>query len=177
MAQKVVTELKMKWQQETTSPGQIVTVTTKPRISDNEQWLCQSCPQYKSNCGQLSRFSRYPGHPGHPETCRARVTLHLQNAHTTLSQFCQSRVYLCTLCVLLHSLHFVRELLRFREVIRQFCSPLSQYTVLKWESANIKVLRQTRHHTRLTAKKKEARDQERKKESRPKKTQRAQRAW
>ena len=119
------------------------------------------------NCCQLSRFSCYAGHPGHPETCRACVTLHLRNAHTTLretwEQFCQSRVYLCTLYVLLHSLHFVRELLRLREVFRQFCRPLSRYTVLKWESTNIKVLRQTRQHTRLTAKKKEARDQERKK--------------
>ena len=41
MTQKVVTERKMKWRQETTSVGQIATVMAKPRISDKEQWFGQ----------------------------------------------------------------------------------------------------------------------------------------
>ena len=41
MAQKVATEREMKSRQETTSLGQIATVTAKPRISDKERvvWL------------------------------------------------------------------------------------------------------------------------------------------
>ena len=41
MAQKVATEREMKSRQETTSLGQIATVTAKPRITDKERvvWL------------------------------------------------------------------------------------------------------------------------------------------
>ena len=39
MTQKVVTERKMKWRKETTSLGQIATVTAKLRISDKERWF------------------------------------------------------------------------------------------------------------------------------------------
>ena len=39
MTQKVATERKMKLRQETTSLGQVATVTAKPRISDKERWV------------------------------------------------------------------------------------------------------------------------------------------
>ena len=39
MTQKVATERRIKLRQETTSLGQIVTVTVKLRISDKEQWF------------------------------------------------------------------------------------------------------------------------------------------
>ena len=39
MTQKVATERRIKLRQETTSLGQIATVTVKLRISDKEQWF------------------------------------------------------------------------------------------------------------------------------------------
>ena len=53
MAQKVATERKMKLRQETTSVGQIATVTAKPRISDKERWFITR----RSNFRQFSLAS------------------------------------------------------------------------------------------------------------------------
>ena len=59
MAQKVAIERKMKSQQETTSLGQIATVTAKLRISDKEPSLVW--PIYdQSECQEEVIFVKFP---------------------------------------------------------------------------------------------------------------------
>ena len=53
MAQKVVTARKMKSQQETTSLGQIVTVTEKPTISDKHLGINIDTKRFKIQTGGM----------------------------------------------------------------------------------------------------------------------------
>ena len=74
MTQKVATERKMKSRQETTSLGQIVTVTAKSRISEKERWFGQFSPSHQSECQEEVRCS-----------IRKMLTEKLQNCNLMVS--------------------------------------------------------------------------------------------
>ena len=57
MTQKVATEPKMKSRQATTSLGQIMTFTAKPRICDKERWLANLSPVWMSRRSNFRQFS------------------------------------------------------------------------------------------------------------------------